>query len=108
MAEQIAVADLGSNSFRLVVFTAAEDWWRRTDEIYEAVRIGAGLAQTGELGDEGIARGLVTVEAFAHFCQATGVNKMRAVATSAIRNATNRKDFIRRAALPVQVLSTEE
>jgi exopolyphosphatase / guanosine-5'-triphosphate,3'-diphosphate pyrophosphatase len=33
MAERIAVADLGSNSFRLVVFTAADGWWKRTDEI---------------------------------------------------------------------------
>ena len=42
MAERrIAVCDLGSNSFRLVVFTAANGWWRRTDEIHEAVRIGA-------------------------------------------------------------------
>ncbi len=47
---RIAVCDLGSNSFRLVVFTAGDGWWKRTDEIYEAVRIGEGLAETGELG----------------------------------------------------------
>ena len=53
MAERrIAIADLGSNTFRLVVFTTGEGWWRRTDEIYEGVRIGDGLAATGELGDE--------------------------------------------------------
>ena len=42
-----AVIDLGSNSFRLVVFTWDEGWWKRTDEIHEAVRIGlyAGLDQ---------------------------------------------------------------
>ena len=34
------MVDLGSNSFRLVVFTSGEGWWKRTDEIYEAVRIG--------------------------------------------------------------------
>ena len=37
---RLAVIDLGSNSFRLVVFTAADGWWKRTDEIYLAVRIG--------------------------------------------------------------------
>ena len=37
---RLAVIDLGSNSFRLVVFTSGGGWWRRTDEIYEAVRIG--------------------------------------------------------------------
>ena len=105
---RIAVCDLGSNSFRLVVFTATEDWWKRTDEIYEAVRIGAGLAETGVLSDEGIARGLATAEVFAHFCAATGVDEVDAVATSAIRDAGNADAFLSRTALPVRVLSREE
>jgi exopolyphosphatase/guanosine-5'-triphosphate,3'-diphosphate pyrophosphatase len=105
---RIAVCDLGSNSFRLVVFTAAEGWWRRTDEIHEAVRIGAGLAETGRLSEEGIARGLATAEVFAHFCAATGITEIDAVATSAIRDATNADEFLDRAALPVRVLSKEE
>ena len=50
---RLAVIDLGSNSFRLVVFTWGEHgghgWWRRTDEIHEAVRVGAGLDAAGEL-----------------------------------------------------------
>jgi exopolyphosphatase/guanosine-5'-triphosphate,3'-diphosphate pyrophosphatase len=104
----IAVCDLGSNSFRLVVFTAAAGWWRRTDEIHEAVRIGAGLAETGRLSPEGIARGLATAEVFAHFCEATGITEIDAVATSAIRDATNAHEFLDHAALPVRVLSKEE
>jgi exopolyphosphatase / guanosine-5'-triphosphate,3'-diphosphate pyrophosphatase len=105
---RIAVCDLGSNSFRLVVFTAAEGWWRRTDEIHESVRIGAGLAETGRLSPEGIARGLATAEVFAHFCEATGIGEIDAVATSAIRDATNAEEFLDHAALPVRVLSKEE
>ena len=109
MAERrIAVCDLGSNSFRLVVFTAAEGWWRRTDEIHEPVRIGAGLAETGRLSPEGIARGLATAEVFAHFCVALGITEIDAVATSAIRDATNAHEFLDHAALPVRVLSKEE
>src|ERR1700712_470905 len=106
---RIAVCDLGSNSFRLVVFTASDEgWWRRTDEIHEAVRIGAGIAETGKLGAEGIARGLATAEVFAHFCEATGITEIDAVATSAIRDATNAHEFLDHAALPVRVLSKEE
>ncbi|QEC47130.1 Ppx/GppA family phosphatase [Baekduia soli] len=105
---RIAVCDLGSNSFRLVVFTAADTWWRRTDEIYEPVRIGAGLAETGELSEDGIARGLATAEVFAHFCQASGIEEVDAVATSAIRDARNAHAFLDHAALPVRVLSREE
>ena len=70
--QRTAVIDLGSNSFRLVVFTAADGWWKRTDEIYEAVRIGAGLGETGELGEEPMQRALHTIDVFAHFCRALG------------------------------------
>jgi exopolyphosphatase/guanosine-5'-triphosphate,3'-diphosphate pyrophosphatase len=56
---RVAVIDLGSNSWRLVVFTYEPSaWWKLTDELYETVRIGAGLAATGRLGQEAIARGL--------------------------------------------------
>ena len=105
---RIAVCDLGSNSFRLVVFAADGNRWRRTDEIFEPVRIGAGLAETGKLAKKGIERGLSTVEVFAHFCKATGVDEIDAIATSAIRDASNADAFLSRAALPVKVASTKE
>src|ERR687895_1534084 len=106
---RLAVVDLGSNSFRLVVFTWVPDsWWKRTDEIHEVVRIGEGLDAAGVLAPEPMARALETVELYAHFCRATGIDDVRAVATSAIRDASNRDEFLRRAALDVQVLTTEE
>jgi exopolyphosphatase / guanosine-5'-triphosphate,3'-diphosphate pyrophosphatase len=109
-----AVVDLGSNSFRLVVFTARDGWWKRTDEIYEAVRIGEGLAATGELGERGMARAQATMEVFAHFCQASGLDpaEVDAVATSAIRDATNSPQFLERAqeasGLRVRVLGGDQ
>jgi len=106
---RLAVVDLGSNSFRLVVFTwEPGSWWKRTDEIHQAVRIGAGLDETGALQPEPMERALEAIELYAHFCRATGIDEIRAVATSAIRDATNRDELVRRAALDVQVLSTEE
>jgi exopolyphosphatase/guanosine-5'-triphosphate,3'-diphosphate pyrophosphatase len=111
---RLAVIDLGSNSFRLVVFTARDGWWKRTDEIYEAVRIGEGLAATGVLGEPGMARAQATMEVFAHFCAANGLgpDEIDAVATSAIRDAANAPVFLERAqrasGLAVRVLSTED
>ena len=107
---RIAVVDLGSNSFRLVVFTAGDGWWKRTDEVHEAVRIGEGAEKTGELGEEPMARALAAIELFAHFAAATGLETVDAVATSAIRSAANQEAFLRRAQrhLPVRVLSEEE
>ena len=112
--ERLAVIDLGSNSFRMVVFMAGEGWWKRTDEIYEPVRIGQGLMASGELGEEPMRRALATLDVFAHFCRASGLGEgtVDAVATSAIRDAANAEGFLTRAreclGLPIRVLSREQ
>jgi exopolyphosphatase/guanosine-5'-triphosphate,3'-diphosphate pyrophosphatase len=108
----LAVVDLGSNSFRLVVFTWSDgSWWKRTDEIHETVRIGEGLDATGDLQPEPMERALETLELYAHFCRATGVGAVRPVATSAIRDAGNREQFLaaarERSGLEVEVLDPE-
>ena len=115
---KLAVIDLGSNSFRLVVFSYAEPdetgraWWRRTDEIHEAVRIGAGQEEDGTLRHEPMERALETLELYAHFCRATGVEDVQPVATSAIRDAANQREFLdaarERTGLEVRVLTREE
>ena len=44
--ERLAVADLGSNSFRLVVYAYEPGrWWQHADEIREAVRISEGMGE---------------------------------------------------------------
>jgi exopolyphosphatase/guanosine-5'-triphosphate,3'-diphosphate pyrophosphatase len=112
--ERLAVIDLGSNSFRLVVFMAADGWWKRTDEIYEPVRIGEGLAASGRLGEKPMRRALATLDVFTHFCRAAGLENgsVDAVATSAIRDAENAAGFLARArewsGMPIRVLSREE
>ncbi|HEX4109355.1 MAG TPA: Ppx/GppA phosphatase family protein [Solirubrobacteraceae bacterium] len=114
MEQRLAVIDLGSNSFRLVVFSDHEGWWKRTDEIYEPVRIGAGLAASGRLGREPILRALATLDVFAHFCRAMGLAEqdIQALATSAIRDAENGRQFLERArratGLPVRTLTREQ
>ena len=111
----MAIIDLGSNSWRLVVFSYAPgEWWKRTDELYETVRIGAGLGATGRLGDEAIARGLETLSVFQRFCVASGLGRedVHAVATSAIRDASNGEEFLRTArdasGIEIEVLSAED
>ncbi len=112
--ERLAVIDLGSNSFRLVVFMAGEGWWKRTDEIYEPVRIGEGMMATGMLGEQPMERALATLDVFAHFCRAAGLQErsVDAVATSAIRDAENADAFLARAraclGVPIRVLSREQ
>jgi exopolyphosphatase/guanosine-5'-triphosphate,3'-diphosphate pyrophosphatase len=56
-------------------------------------------------------RALETLELYAHFCRATGIERVRPVATSAIRDARNQAEFLReakrRSGLDVEVLSGE-
>jgi exopolyphosphatase / guanosine-5'-triphosphate,3'-diphosphate pyrophosphatase len=100
---QVAIVDLGSNSWRLVVFSydaaAPGRWWKLTDELYETVRIGAGLASTGRLGEEAMRRGLETLSVFARFCRANHIEPadVHVVATSAIRDAANGPAFLEEA-----------
>lgn len=115
---QVAVVDLGSNSWRLVVFTyggvGSKSWWKRTDELYETVRIGAGLGATGRLSDEAMDRGLETLGVFGRFCAANhiGPEDVYTVATSAIRDADNGREFVRAAqeatGLTIEVLPSED
>jgi exopolyphosphatase/guanosine-5'-triphosphate,3'-diphosphate pyrophosphatase len=109
------VIDMGSNSFRLVAYSYEPGrWWRRTDEIYDTVRVGAGLLATGRLAEDRIQTAIEAMEVYAHFCDASGIEPgdVRAVATSAIRDAENRDELLARVReltnLPVRVLSTGE
>jgi exopolyphosphatase/guanosine-5'-triphosphate,3'-diphosphate pyrophosphatase len=108
---RLAVIDLGSNSFRLVVFSHTHEWWKRTDEIYEPVRVGEGQEEGGPLQPGPMERALETIELFAHFCRASGIEHVRPLATSAIREASNREAFVqaanKRSGLDVEVLSRE-
>lgn len=110
-----AVIDLGSNSFRLVVFGTGEGgWWRRTDELTEMVRIGGELEPDGALSAPRMAHALETLRVFAAFCATSGIHpdQVETVATSAIRDAPNGPEFVERArkatGLPIRVLSQAE
>jgi exopolyphosphatase/guanosine-5'-triphosphate,3'-diphosphate pyrophosphatase len=112
---KVAVIDLGSNSWRLVVYTYSPGaWWKRTDELYETVRIGAGLAASGRLSLEAMERGLETLAVFERFCRASGLAppEVHVIATSAIRDATNGEEFLRAAeetmGVTIEVLSAED
>jgi exopolyphosphatase / guanosine-5'-triphosphate,3'-diphosphate pyrophosphatase len=112
--ERVAVIDMGSNSWRLVVFgyEPGTRWWSLVDEIREAVRIGAGMGDEGVLQPDRVDRALHTAAVFSAFCQATGVRDVVAVATSAIRDARNGDELLeeieRSTGLEARVISGRE
>jgi exopolyphosphatase / guanosine-5'-triphosphate,3'-diphosphate pyrophosphatase len=90
-----AVIDMGSNSWRLVVYGWEPGrWWALTDEIREAVRLGEGMGDSGLLQPEPMERALHTAAVYASFCAASGVEDVVAVATSAVRDAANRQELL--------------
>ena len=111
--ERLAVIDMGSNSFRLVVFQYEPgSWWSLADEIREATRVSAGMGDEGVLKPEPMDRALHTAAVFASFLRASGVERVDTVATSAIRDASNRDDLLsevnERTGLEVRVISGAE
>jgi len=104
---------MGSNSFRLVVYGWEPGrYWQHVDEIREAVRVSAGMSESGAIKKSRVKRAVQTAVVFASFCEHSGVDDVRAVATSAIRDATNRDEVLSQmrshSGLDVRVLSTED
>lgn len=112
-AKPVAVLDIGSNSVRLVVY---ERLARALTVLYNeksASALGRGVAATGRLSDESMAKALKAVRRFAMVCKLTEVGDIHAIATSATREAANGPAFVRSVeeivGAPVRVLSgTEE
>src|SRR3954453_8623137 len=88
---------MGSNSFRLVVYGYEPGrWWQHVDEIREAVRVGQGMGDDGELKPEPMERAVGTAKVFGTFCDAAGIDDVTAVPTSAIRSASNGHELLDR------------
>ncbi len=110
---RLAVIDMGSNSFRLVVFGYEPDGdWEELDEIREAVRVAEGAGADGLLQPDPMERAVQVAKAFASFCRASEIDDVTAVATSAIRDAPNGDELLARirdeAGLEARVLSEQE
>jgi exopolyphosphatase/guanosine-5'-triphosphate,3'-diphosphate pyrophosphatase len=92
-----AVIDMGSNSFRLVVYGYEPGrFWQHVDEIREAVRVGQGMGDEGVIKPDRMERAVRTAAVFGSFCRAAGIEEVTAVATSAIRSATNGDELLER------------
>jgi len=107
----VAVIDMGSNSFRLVVYAFVPGrWFRLVDEIRESVRLSEGV-RDGVLQPAALARAGRAARLYAAYCTGAGVDVVDAVATSAARDARNQPEaleVLRAGGLPVRVLSEDE
>ena len=95
--EPIGVLDIGSNSVRLVVYEGAVR--APTPLFNEKVLCGLGksVATTGKLGAESVERAIAALNRFRAIARVLKVKNVRAIATAAVRDASNGRDFILRA-----------
>jgi exopolyphosphatase/pppGpp-phosphohydrolase len=94
---RLAAIDVGSNSVHMIIADVApEGHLEVVDRVKEMVRLGRRSFTTGRLTEESMD---MAVHALAHFrrlADVRRVGRMRAVATSAVREAHNRAEFIKR------------
>ncbi len=90
---RVGVIDVGSNSVRMVVFDGAA----RSPAYFFNEKVmcglGTGIAELGHLHPEGRARALAAMRRFAKLARGMDVSPLTAVATAAVREASDGPDF---------------
>ena len=110
---RFAALDLGSLTVRLAVAERTpEGEFRVLLHRREITGLGQGLAVTGDLAPEGMARTLAALKDFQEVMAAQQVTAYRAVGTQALRQARNRQVFLDQVrdtlGLAVEVLAPED
>jgi exopolyphosphatase/guanosine-5'-triphosphate,3'-diphosphate pyrophosphatase len=94
---KLAAIDLGSNSFHAVVVdVSASGGFEVIDREKDMVRLGAETLASGRLSAAATKRGLEVLHKYRRIAANHRVDKILAVATSAIREAGNGEDFLDR------------
>ena len=91
---KLAAVDIGTNSVRLLVSEVDADGLIRTlDRRMHITRLGQGVDASRRLAPEAIERTLTVLRQYRGVITDLGVEHVRATATSAARDATNREAF---------------
>lgn len=109
--ETLAIIDLGTNKFHLIIVELISAHEFRIKEKYkEPVLLGEGEA--GTLSSESFERGLAAMRRFKQLIETRGANTVLAFATSAIRSAANGADFVRKVfsetGISIQIINGNE
>jgi exopolyphosphatase / guanosine-5'-triphosphate,3'-diphosphate pyrophosphatase len=110
---RLAAIDVGTNTIRLTVAEVQpDDTYRILDEEREMVRLGENLDRTGRLSDAAVERALAAIGKMKAIADGFKIRQLRAIATSAVREAANGRSFIREVSrqhkVRIDVISGEE
>lgn len=108
----VAIIDIGSNAVRLVVYDGLNRAPFRIHSERTICNLGADLARTGSLNPDSVNKALNSIRRFSGLLAAMKVDNIRAVATAAVRDAKDGRDFIdtiqKESGLTVTVIDGEE
>lgn len=90
MAAPVAAIDIGTNSVRLLILDGAG---RELIRLMEITQLGQGVDQHRQLHPDAIERTLQVLSVYSEHLRRFNVAKVRATATSAARDADNRREF---------------
>jgi exopolyphosphatase/guanosine-5'-triphosphate,3'-diphosphate pyrophosphatase len=95
--EPVAIVDIGSNSVRLVSYEGLLRSPTPTFNEKVLCGLGRGVATSGALPDDGIAKAIAALKRFKVLCRSMRISDIRALATAAVRDASNGPQFLERA-----------
>lgn len=111
VSKRIAVIDLGTNTFNLLI---ADVFTRNFESVYtikEGVALGMGGINKGIIAPDAYQRGIEALKKFKGICEEYKVDEIRAFGTSALRSAENTDDFIydvrSKLKIDIQIISGE-
>jgi exopolyphosphatase/guanosine-5'-triphosphate,3'-diphosphate pyrophosphatase len=92
---KLALIDVGSNSIHMIIAEVQPDFsYKVIDRHKNVARLGDETFKTGFLSPEAIVRGIEVMRNFTMLARNRGVSRIEAVATSAIREASNGGELI--------------
>lgn len=94
MGTRVAAIDFGTNTARLLVAELREDGFDHVCLERQVVRMGGGFSREEGLSGDAQLRGLDCLQRFAGIIGSLNVSRVRAVATSAVRDAVNGPAFV--------------
>jgi exopolyphosphatase/guanosine-5'-triphosphate,3'-diphosphate pyrophosphatase len=109
---RVAVVDIGTNSTRLLVADVADGRVSQLERRSTVTRLGRGVDTSRQLAPEAIEDVCRTVGEYIEIYEAVGVERVTAIATSAVRDAVNSGAFVaelrERFALDARILDGAE
>lgn len=111
--KRLAVIDIGTNSIHMVLAEIGKNFsYKIVDRIKEMARLGDGTFTSHRLSPEAIDRGLTVLRRFSLLATNKGFDPILPIATSAVREAENGGDFLKRVrkelGLRVRVITGKE